>query len=126
MALLGPPDHFVARVMEALVKTGKSSQFVTRDLVDEVLHEMKWPYWKELTYFTRIDDFYVQCVVCGHRLERWAPYNREKSSSAHQTIHENQVRWILMGPEAAAKVMEEPSWVHTTFPTEIIERKKVT
>lgn len=121
----GPPDEFRARVFEALMKTGKTTAFgaVTSELVHEVMHEMKWWYWKELTYFTRVNDHQIQCVLCGHILERWAPYDPMKSSTFHEKIHYDQVRWILHGEQRAHALMQEPTWEFTDFPQAIVDRR---
>lgn len=121
----GPPDHFIARVMNALLKTGKSAALVNEELVDEVLHEMKQSYWPYLNYFSRVDDYHVQCVLCGHMLERWVPYDPSKSSTEHQAIHRRQVRWLLLGPERATtmRLMDEPTWEFTDFPQAIVDRR---
>lgn len=117
------PDHFVARVMEAVVKIGKSTQFLGSEQIDEVLHEMKQSYWPYLNYFSRVDDFHVQCVLCGHVIERWAPYDPAKSSTFHQKIHYDQVRWILTSPERRHTLMKEPTWEFTDFPQAIVDRR---
>lgn len=116
----GAPDEFRARVFEALLKTGKTvPDHLDADLVNEVLHEMKWPYWKGLTYWAKVNDHQIQCVLCGDIIWRWAAYTGKVPSAEHEKLHFAQVRWVLYG-RSMHPLMTEPAWEHTGFPTELV------
>lgn len=114
------PDEWAARVMEALIESGRSFSWMAQDeVVTEVLLRMRFGHFEEKNknLFQRYSPSLFRCHVCNAVIE--GVNGAASSTGPHLQMHRNQVMGVL----APDSIYADDAWSCTETPTwEAIER----